>query len=96
MPVPTAALATALNRLSAALDGLDTAVLRRKTRDETSGDRDAEESFLQTDRARLAEELDNALQRLNKLDAAAAETTQRIDRAMNAVQAALDATAKDR
>lgn len=96
MPEPTAALASALNRLSAALDGLDTAVLRRRTRDEASGSRDAELSLMQEDRARLAEELDQALHRLNRLDAASADAMQRIDRAMGAVQSALGALPEER
>lgn len=90
MPHPAPSLEPHLARLSAALDGLDAAILRRRARDESKGNRDAELSLMQEDRARLADELDATLARLNRLDAAAADTSQRITRAMQAVRAVMD------
>ena len=85
------ALDQVLLRLGSALDGLDAAIARRAARDAGQLNRDSELALMQEDRARLADELDDALTRLSRLDAAAAETAERLDRAMASVRTVLDA-----
>ncbi|MGL4323547.1 MAG: DUF4164 family protein [Beijerinckiaceae bacterium] len=90
MTVPPA-LDQVLLRLGTALDGLDAAIARRAARDAGQLNRDSELALMQEDRARLADELDDALTRLSRLDVAAAETAERLDRAMASVRTVLDA-----
>ncbi|MGL4811281.1 MAG: DUF4164 family protein [Beijerinckiaceae bacterium] len=92
-PATDSALDAALARLATAVDSLDSAVRRRKAREAASADAGTELALMQEDRARLAEELDSALDRLNRLDAAAAESAQRIDLAIAQVRTVLDDTA---
>lgn len=82
----------ALKRLDAALAGLEAAAARRGETERRRGDLELELSLMQDDRARLAVELDGALAKLDRLEAAAAEVDRRIERAMGAITDATDPT----
>lgn len=86
-----ASLDRALARLAAALDGLETVVGLRLAHDGARPEIEAELVVMQEDRARLAQDLDSALARGARLDAALAESGDRIDRAMGDIRAVLDA-----
>jgi hypothetical protein len=62
-----------LRRIRAAIDLLEAAVERRARLDARRGDADEELALMQDDRARLAVELDGALDRNRALEAANAE-----------------------
>ncbi|MCC7346439.1 MAG: DUF4164 family protein [Variibacter sp.] len=85
----TADLDQALARLAAALDGLETIVGLRLAHDGARPEREAEFAVMQEDRARLAQDLDVALTRANRLDQTLAETGERIDRAVGEIRAVL-------
>lgn len=87
----SASLDRALARLAAALDGLETVAGLRVARDGARPEVEAELSIMQEDRARLAQDLDSALARNGRLDAALSESGERIDRAMGSIRAVLDA-----
>lgn len=84
-----ASLEAALRRLGAALDHLEAAAERRAQGDAQRADREEEFGLMQKDRARLAQELEGALARLQGLDAASAEASRRLERAEARVRAAL-------
>jgi hypothetical protein len=88
MSVPTA-IEFALKRLAAAVDHLEAAAERRE--DVSAGRRDGDEEFaiMRDDRSRLAVELDGALVKIKRLGQANDEAMKRIDRASEAIQAAL-------
>ena len=88
------ALDRALARLAAALDGLETVVGLRLAHEGNRPELEAELSVMQEDRARLAQDLDMALARAGRLDAARAESGERIDRAIGEVRAALEPAAE--
>jgi hypothetical protein len=81
----------AIARLVAALDGLDTVVGLRLAHQGARPEIEAELAVMQEDRARLAQDLDAALARGARLDAALKETDERLARAMGEIGAALDA-----
>lgn len=81
----------ALARLASALDGLETVVGLRLAHDGARPEVEAELAVMQEDRARLAQDLDAALARGGRLDAALIETGERVDRAMGEIRAVLDA-----
>jgi len=74
-----------LKRMRAAVDLLEAAVERRVRRDAKRGDSDEELALMQDDRARLAVELDGALDRGRALEAANAEAAKRLARASAAL-----------
>jgi uncharacterized protein YicC (UPF0701 family) len=76
----------ALKRLDGALDLLETSVARRLDAERRRGDLETELQIMQDDRSRLAVELDAALARLHRLETAADDVGQRIQRAMGAVR----------
>jgi Domain of unknown function (DUF4164) len=84
-----ASLAEALQRLTAAVDLLDAAALRKLAADRADQARATELELMRGDRAKLAALLDQALARGRSLEAAQAEATARVDRAMALVQEAL-------
>ncbi|MET0605233.1 MAG: DUF4164 family protein [Beijerinckiaceae bacterium] len=88
------ALDRALARLAAALDGLETVVGLKLAHEGARPELEAELSVMQEDRARLAQDLDMALARAGALDAALAETGERIDRAIGEIRAALEPAAE--
>ncbi len=93
MTEPTA-LDRALARLASALEGLETVVGLRVAHEGARPDVEAELAAMQDDRARLAQDLDMALARAGRLDAALAESGERIDRAVGEVRAALGQAAQ--
>ncbi|MFC0284202.1 DUF4164 family protein [Camelimonas abortus] len=79
----------ALKRLDAALTALEAAAARRAEADRRTIDLETELSLMQDDRSRLAVDLDGAMARLARLQAASAELGERVERAIGAVTAAL-------
>jgi hypothetical protein len=71
--------------MRAALDLLEAAVERRLRRDASRGDADEELALMQDDRARLAVELDGALDRARALQAANVEAAKRLAQASAAI-----------
>ena len=84
-----AALATALNRLSAALDQLDAAADRRAKADAARVDLEEELAIMQDDRSRLAIELEGAMTRLNRMESAHQEAERRLERASATIRGIL-------
>jgi hypothetical protein len=84
-----------LKRLRAAIDLLEAAVERRVRQDGAQGDAQEELALMQDDRARLAVELDGALDRNRSLLAANNETAKRLARASAAIRAVLERTSGD-
>ncbi len=78
-----------LKRLRAAIDLLEGAVERRLRQDGAQGDAQEELALMQDDRARLAVELDGALDRNRGLLAANLEAARRLGRAGEAIRAVL-------
>ncbi len=76
----------ALKRLDGALDLLEASVARRLDAERRRGDLETELHIMQDDRSRLAVELDAALARLHRVEAAADDVGERIQRAMGAVR----------
>ena len=74
-----------LRRMRAAIDLLEAALERRARRDASRGDADEELALMQDDRARLAVELDGALDRGRALEAANAEAAKRLAQASAAL-----------
>lgn len=83
-------LEPSLKRLRAAIDLLEAAVERRMRHDSAQGDAQEELALMQDDRARLAVELDGALDRNRGLLSANAEAAKRLNRAGAAIRAVLD------
>jgi hypothetical protein len=81
----------ATRRLSAALDGLEAALERRREADRGEAALVAQVSALGTDRSRLASELDEQTARAQRLDAASRDVARRLDTAMDAVRTVVDA-----
>jgi len=75
-----------LKRMRAAVDLLEAAVERRVRRDAKRGDSDEELALMQDDRARLAVELDGALDRAHALESANAEAAKRVAKASAALE----------
>jgi hypothetical protein len=71
--------------MRAAIDLLEAAVERRARRDASRGDADDELALMQDDRARLAVELDGALDRNRALEAAHVEAGRRLAQASAAL-----------
>jgi len=84
-------LNAALERLETAVAGLERAAARRLELEQRRGDLETELSLMQDDRARLAVELDGALARLERLEAAADDVSRRVERAMGAVKTVMGA-----
>lgn len=84
-------LEAATRRLSAALDGLEEALERRQESDGREATLVAQVAGLAADRSRLADALDRETAKARRLETAGRETTQRIDRAMDAVRSVVDA-----
>jgi hypothetical protein len=83
-------LEPSLKRLRAALDLLEAAIERRARQDSARGDAQEELALMQDDRARLAVELDGALDRNRGLLAANIEAARRVERASAAIKTILD------
>jgi hypothetical protein len=85
----TLTLDDALKRLEAALGLLEASVSRRLEAEKRRGDLETELQLMQDDRARLAVELDGALTRLHRFEAATDDVSRRVRHAIGAVQTVL-------
>ncbi|MGO8834128.1 MAG: DUF4164 domain-containing protein [Roseiarcus sp.] len=83
-------LEPSLKRLRAAIDLLEAAVERRLRQDNAQGDAQEELALMQDDRARLAVELDGALDRNRSLLSANTDAAKRLSRAGAAIRSVLD------
>jgi len=91
-----AAVAEALSRFSAALDGLEAAVADRQDEDLSLTELEEELAVMRDDRSRLAVDLDAALARASSLERARDEALRRIDRASAGVASVLGLTHQER
>jgi hypothetical protein len=82
----------AMKRLENALGLLEASVSRRLDVEHRRGDLETELQIMQDDRARLAVELDGALSRLHRFEAATDDIGQRVRLAITAVQDVLAQT----
>jgi hypothetical protein len=87
MMAPT--LEEAMKRLDMALGLLEASVSRRLEAEKRRGGLETELQLMQDDRARLAVELDGALTRLHRFEAAADDVGRRVRHAIGAVQTVL-------
>ena len=78
-----------MKRLDRALGLLEVSVSRRLEAEKRRGSLDTELQLMQDDRARLAVELDGALTRLHRFEAAADDVSRRVRLAIGAVQTVL-------
>jgi uncharacterized protein YicC (UPF0701 family) len=78
-----------VRRLEAALGLLEAAVTRRLEAERRRGDLETELQIMQDDRARLAVELDGALTRLHRFEAATDDVSRRVRQAIGAVETVL-------
>jgi len=76
----------AMKRLENALNGLESTIARRLSEERRRGDLETELQLMQDDRARLADELDGAMARVRKMDAATSDASDRVRRAMGAIE----------
>jgi hypothetical protein len=83
-------LEPSLKRLRAAIDLLEGAIERRLRQEEAQGDSREELALMQDDRARLAVELDSALETNRGLMAANEEAARRLAQAGAAIRAVLE------
>ena len=79
------ALEVSLKRLAAAVDSLERAAERRMRQDEARASAEEEFALMQDDRARLAVELDAALDRSRALEAANVNAGERLAEAARAI-----------
>ena len=79
----------AMKRLDNALGLLEATAARRLEAERRRGDMETELQLMQDDRARLALELDGALTRLARFEAAAEDVGARVRRAIDAVEEVL-------
>jgi predicted nucleic acid-binding Zn-ribbon protein len=82
----TPTLDDAMKRLENALGLLEAAVARRLEAERRRGDLETELQIMQDDRARLAAELDGALTRLQRVEAATSDVGERVRRAIGAIE----------
>ncbi len=85
-----ATLKEVITRLARAIDGLEDAVSARLDRDQDYAEAEAEVQRMNADRARLAQELDNAEARSDRLEEANREVSRRLVTAMETIRAVLD------
>jgi hypothetical protein len=85
----TAAVRGALQRLGAALDGLETAASELAEAGQRRAQRERGQAVMAEDRARLAEQLDAAGAQLARLEGNRREIAQRLDGAIATIRAVL-------
>ncbi|MCG7394333.1 DUF4164 domain-containing protein [Microvirga sp. ACRRW] len=85
----TSPLDDAMKRLDAALGLLEASVSRRLDAEKRRGSLETELQLMQDDRSRLAEELDGALTRVQRYEAATDDVGQRVQLAILSVQTVL-------
>ena len=92
-PIPGGTMAPtldeAMKRLEVAFGLLEASVSRRLEAEQRRGDLETELQLMQDDRARLAVELDGALTRLHRFEAATDDVTRRVRQAIGAVETVL-------
>jgi hypothetical protein len=93
MTASSSSLKDALNQLNAAIDVLDGVAGRRLQADKADAGRATELELMRGDRARLAEQLDEALARGKTREGTYKALAMRVDAAMSHVQTALALTA---
>lgn len=79
-------LEDAVARLSAALDGLERAIDRRRASDDIIQELEEDAHLLALDRARLARDLDQAKARSVDLETVAGEVGRRVETAMDTIR----------
>ena len=79
----------AMQRLTASLSILETAVSRRLDAERSRADLETELQIMQDDRSRLAVELESASARLGQVEDAADHVGQRVDRAIGSIREVL-------
>ncbi|MFH1792993.1 MAG: DUF4164 domain-containing protein [Pseudomonadota bacterium] len=79
-----------INRLGKAIAMLEDAVAARFERDQDYAEAEAEVQRMNTDRARLAQELDASEARAERLEGANKEVSRRLVTAMETIRAVLD------
>ena len=79
-------LEEAMKRLENALGLLEVSVARRLEAERSRGDMETELQLMQDDRARLAVELDGALTRLHRVEAAASDVGERVRRTIGSIE----------
>jgi predicted nucleic acid-binding Zn-ribbon protein len=84
-----ASLDDAMKRLENALGLLEASVSRRLDADKRRVDLETELQIMQDDRARLAVELGGALTRVHQSEAAVADVSERVRRAIGAIEEVL-------
>ena len=84
-----------MKRLRAAIDLLEASIERRSRQDEARGDAHEELALMQDDRARLAVELDGALDRNRALLTANHEAASRLSEAGKAIRAVIERSPED-
>ena len=82
---------TATKRLQAALEALEGAVERRLERDQGQAALASQVHAFDSDRARLAEELDGAVARGRRLESVNREIAKRLDQAIATISAIVEA-----
>jgi chromosome segregation ATPase len=80
----------ATRRLKDALEALESAVDRRLENDRDAAALNAQVQAFETDRARLAAELDSAAARAHDLESANREVAQKLDEAIDGIRSVLD------
>ena len=85
------AVELATKRLQAALDALEGAIERRLERDHGQAALASQVHAFDSDRARLAEELDAAVARARRLEAANRDVGQQLDAAIATIRAIVEA-----
>ena len=83
-------ISTSLEKLDQAVNALEEAVSARMDREAHLLDAEAEVQRMGADRARLAESLDNAESKAQRLDSANREVSRRLVDAMESIRAVLD------
>ncbi|MET3856058.1 MULTISPECIES: DUF4164 domain-containing protein [unclassified Rhizobium] len=84
------AMETALSELKQAISGLENAVDMRIERQREQGDIESEVRRVHADRSKLAQELDQAEFRANRLEEVNREVSRRLVTAMETIRAVLD------
>jgi hypothetical protein len=87
---PSSGPLSALDRVTALLDALEAAVEARLDREAEFADADAEVQRMNVDRARLAQELDTAEARAERLSEVNREVSRRLVAAMETIRAVID------
>ena len=83
-------LKAALDRLRLAVGGLENAVDQRFEREHDFSEAESEVRRMNADRSRLAQELDQAQDRANRLEEANREVSRRLVTSMETIRAVLD------